>query len=68
MRLPSLIPADRAYDNSLSAQWRETLATLNISARQPQAAKILVDKSESLLKVYDGQDRLVAQFSATTGS
>jgi lipoprotein-anchoring transpeptidase ErfK/SrfK len=68
LRLPSLIPADRAYDNSLSAQWRDTLATLNISARQPQAAKIVVDKSESLLKVYDGQDRLVAQFPATTGS
>ncbi|SEK07117.1 Lipoprotein-anchoring transpeptidase ErfK/SrfK [Sphingobium sp. AP50] len=68
LRLPSLIPADRAYDNSLSPQWRDTLATLNISSQQPQAAKIIVDKSESLLKVFDAQDRLVAQFPATTGS
>ncbi|SEK07158.1 Lipoprotein-anchoring transpeptidase ErfK/SrfK [Sphingobium sp. AP50] len=68
LRLPSLIPANRDYDNSLSPQWRDTLATLNISARQPQAAKIVVDKSESLLKVFDAQDRLVAQFPATTGS
>lgn len=68
LRLPSLIPADRTYDSSLSLQWRDTLATLNISARQPEAAKIVVDKSESLLKVYDSQDRLVAQFPATTGS
>lgn len=68
LRLPSLIPADRAYDVSLSPQWRDALATLNIGARQPQAAKIVVDKSESLLKVYDSQDRLVAQFPATTGS
>lgn len=68
LRLPSLIPADRAYDSSLSSQWRETLGTLNISAQHPQAAKIIVDKSESLLRVYDGQDHLVAQFPATTGS
>jgi hypothetical protein len=68
LRLPSLIPADRAYDSSLSPQWRNMLATLNIGAHQPAAARIVVDKSESLLKAYDSKDRLIAQFPATTGS
>lgn len=68
LRLPSLIPADRAYDSNLSPQWRNMLATLNIGAHQPAAARIVVDKSESLLKVYDSKDRLIAQFPATTGS
>lgn len=66
--LPGVIPVDRAHGTTQSPQWREMLATLNISAAQPAAAKLVVDKSESVLKAYDAQDHLVAQFPATMGS
>ncbi|MCE7797255.1 L,D-transpeptidase family protein [Sphingobium sufflavum] len=66
--LPGVIPSDRAYAESLSPEWRAMLATLNVGATQPVAAKIVVVKSHSVLKAYDAQDRLVAQFPATMGS
>jgi len=66
--LPGLLPSDRTYEPGLPARWRDVLADLNISASQPRAAKIVVSKSQSVLRVYDAQDRLIAQFPATTGS
>lgn len=50
------------------AEWRATLATLGVGTAQPAAARVTVDKSESVLKVFDARDRLVAQFPATMGS
>lgn len=64
---PNALPVSRAYDVS-DATWRATLAGLNVDARQPQAERIVVDKSEGVLKVYDAEDKLVAQFPATMGS
>ncbi|QCB38484.1 murein L,D-transpeptidase [Sphingobium sp. PAMC28499] len=66
--LPGLLPSDRTYEPGLPARLRDVLADLNISASQPRAAKIVVSKSQSVLRVYDAQDRLIAQFPATTGS
>lgn len=68
LTLPGVIPADRDYAGTLSAEWRAMLATLNVGASQPVATKIVVLKSESVLKAYDAQDRLIAQFPATMGS
>ncbi|HVI97970.1 MAG TPA: L,D-transpeptidase family protein [Sphingomonas sp.] len=65
---PNALPLSRDYDPSLPADWRKTLNMLNADAHAPEAAKIVVDKSESVLKVYDKADRLVAQFQVTTGS
>lgn len=48
--------------------WGETLASLGVAKDQPQADHIVVDKSEGLLRVYDAENRLIAQFPATTGS
>ncbi len=45
-----------------------TLASLAVAKDQPKADHIVVDKSEGLLKVYDAENRLIAQFPATTGS
>ncbi len=66
--LPGLIPADRADETGIEPKWRQMLTSLNIAASQPQAARIVVSKAQSVLKVYDASDRLVAQFPATTGS
>ena len=65
---PNALPTSRDYPADLKPEWRQTLNMLNVDANQPQAAKIVVDKSDKVLRVFDKQDRLVAQFQVTTGS
>ena len=65
---PNVLPASRDYARDLKPEWRQTLTDLNVEARQPAGDHIVVDKSEKVLKVFDADDRLVAQFSATMGS
>ena len=48
--------------------WGATLASLAVAKEQPQADHIIVDKSEGVLRVFDAQDKLMAQFPATMGS
>ncbi|HEX7655402.1 MAG TPA: L,D-transpeptidase family protein [Sphingomonas sp.] len=65
---PNALPTSRDYPSDLPQQWRYTLNGLNVDANEPKAAKIVVDKSDSVLKVFDDSDKLVAQFQVTTGS
>jgi len=65
---PNALPTSRAYDAKLPADWRKTLNDLNVDAVQPQGVKVVVDKSDQVLRVLDADDHLVAQFSATMGS
>jgi lipoprotein-anchoring transpeptidase ErfK/SrfK len=55
-------------DGELGDEWLRTLASLGVAADQPDAARIVVDKSEGWLKAYDSTDRLIAMFTVTTGS
>lgn len=48
--------------------WGATLATLGVATNQPRAARITVDKSEGVLKVFDKENQLIAAFPATMGS
>ncbi|UUL83292.1 L,D-transpeptidase family protein [Sphingomonas qomolangmaensis] len=64
---PNALPTSRDYDVD-DADWRRTLAYLNVDARQPVGERVVVDESEGVLKVYDARDRLVGQVSATMGS
>lgn len=66
--VPNALPASRDYDPKLKPEWRATLAALNVDARQPEGAKVVVDKSDGVLRVLDKQGDLIAQFSATMGS
>ncbi len=66
--VPDVQAESRQYDASLPAEWRQTLTTLNVDADEPKAAKIVVDKSDQVLRVLDDQGKLVAQFQATMGS
>lgn len=68
LRVPNVGSGPRTYDARLPPEWRQTLLSLNIASTQPKARRIVVDKSEGALKVYDGADKLVAQFPATMGS
>jgi lipoprotein-anchoring transpeptidase ErfK/SrfK len=65
---PNALPSARNYDPKLPADWRKTLADLNVSSDEPQGAKVVVDKSGEVLRVLDDQGKLVAQFQATMGS
>ena len=65
---PNALPSSRAYPSDATPAWRQTLAQLNIDAAAPKAAKIVVDKSDSVLRAYDAAGKLIAQYSATIGS
>ena len=67
LRLPNVLPASRSYQN-VKPDIAQLLSDLNVSAQQPKAAKVVVDKSDKVVHVYDGQGRMIAQFPATMGS
>ncbi len=64
---PNALPMSRAYEGK-DAEWNATLSSLNVSAVQPEAKRVVVDKSDSVLRVYGDNDRMIAQFPATMGS
>lgn len=64
---PNALPTSRDYPSSLRDDWKKTLGDLNVDANQPQGDRVVVDKSDKVLRVYSGE-RLVGQFSVTTGS
>jgi lipoprotein-anchoring transpeptidase ErfK/SrfK len=68
IKVPNVRPAATDYPAALKPEWRSMLVQLSVASDQPQAAKIVVDKSDGVLRVYDDQDKLVAQFPATMGS
>jgi lipoprotein-anchoring transpeptidase ErfK/SrfK len=65
---PNALPTSRDYPATLRPDWKQTLAMLNVDARQPSGDSVVVDKSDGVLRVLDKQGKLVAQFSATMGS
>lgn len=66
--IPNAIPASQDYPADLNPQWRQTLRDLNVGANQPRAARIVVDKSDEVLRVFDARGMLAAQFNVTVGS
>jgi len=68
IKVPNVRPAATNYPAALREDWKAMLAQLSVSSDQPAAARIVVDKSDGVLRVYDAQDKLVAQFPATMGS
>lgn len=68
IKVPNVRPAATNYPAALRGDWKAMLAQLSVSSDQPAAARIVVDKSDGVLRVYDAQDKLVAQFPATMGS
>ena len=68
LRLPNVIPVARDYSGNLKAEHKALFAKLNIDSRQPAGDRVVVDKSEGVLKVLNKEGRLVAQFPVTMGS
>ena len=68
LRVPN-IGADKFDPSAVKdRKWADTLRLLGVGTAQPQAARIEVDKSDEVLRVLDGQGKLLAQFTATMGS
>jgi lipoprotein-anchoring transpeptidase ErfK/SrfK len=68
IKVPNVVPAASAYPDKLRPEWKATLASLNVASDQPQAARLVVDKSDGMLRAYDAAGKLVASFPATMGS
>ena len=68
LKVPNVRPEATAYPDTLRPDWRATLTHLSVSSDQPRADKVVVSKSEGVLRVYADGDKLVAQFPATMGS
>ncbi len=68
IKVPNVIPASQEFAETINPAWRKTLWTLNVGSEQPAGAKVVVDKSDGVLRVHDAAGKLVAQFPVTTGS
>lgn len=68
IRVPAIPNQPPARIEGDERGWAETLAGLGVARDQPQADHLVVDKSDGLLRAYDAQNRLIAQFPVTTGS
>lgn len=68
IRVPAVRNQPLATIDGDRRRWAQTLATLAVAKDQPKADQIVVDKSDGLLRAYDGEKRLIAQFPVTTGS
>jgi lipoprotein-anchoring transpeptidase ErfK/SrfK len=68
IKVPNVIPPAQDFPADINDGWRSTLATLNVGSDQPEVAKVVVDKSDGVLRAFDGAGKLVAQFPATMGS
>ena len=48
--------------------WGKTLQMLGVAAEQPKVTKVVVDKSDGVLRAFDADDKMFASFPATMGS
>ena len=68
IRVPNIADVPLAVIESDERGWGLTLQTLGVSSDQPKAVKLVVDKSEGVLRGFDADDKIIATFPATMGS
>ena len=68
IRVPNVADADVSQLGEDTRGWNRSLTTLGVAPRQPQAERVVVDKSDGMLRAYAADGRLIAQFPATMGS
>jgi lipoprotein-anchoring transpeptidase ErfK/SrfK len=49
-------------------RWTDTLKKLGVASNQPQVEKVVVDKSDGVLRAHGADDKVIATFPATMGS
>jgi hypothetical protein len=79
LRLPNVLPASRDYAGAVDEKQSRLLNFFNVDASQPSGGFVVVDKSDGVMRVYEGEApagnqvkpgdaKLVAQFPVTMGS
>lgn len=68
IRVPNIADVDALPTADDARGWGGTLQRLGVASEQPAADKVVVDKSDSVLRVYDAEGDMIAQFPATMGS
>lgn len=68
IRVPNVGADAIAAGSVTDEEWLATLVSLGVGSRQPSAARITVDESDKMLRVFDADDRLVAAFTVSSGS
>ena len=68
LTLPNVLPASREYSGDLYSEYRNWFNAMNVNATGKKGERIIVDKSEGVMEVYDKDDKLIATFPVTTGS
>ncbi len=68
IRVPNIADVELAVVENDERGWAGTLHTLGVSSDQPQVAKVVVDKSDGVLRAFDANDKIIASFPATMGS
>ncbi len=66
LRLPNVLPTSRDYGD-VEGDHAQMLSDLNVSGGAEKADRIVVDKSDGVLRLFR-DDKLVGQFPATMGS
>lgn len=67
LRLPNVLPASRNY-GKVKPDVAQMLSDLNVPGGLPKGDRIVVDKSDGVLRLFDKSGKLMAQFPATMGS
>lgn len=67
LRLPNVLPRTRHY-GAVKPDAAQMLSDLNVSGDLPKADKVVVDKSDRVLRLFGKDGALLAQFPATMGS
>ena len=55
LRLPNVLPSSREYGDTADDKQARLLNFFNVNAQQPQGDFIVVDKSEGVMRVYQGE-------------
>jgi hypothetical protein len=55
LRLPNVLPASREYGDTIDDKQAQLLNLYNVNASQAQGDFVVVDKSEGVLRVYEGK-------------
>jgi lipoprotein-anchoring transpeptidase ErfK/SrfK len=66
IRVPAVRPGGMAGGDANG--WDAMLAKLSVAKIQANAARVVVDKSEQLVRAFDADGNVLAQFPATLGS
>lgn len=67
IRLPNVLPRTRSYGD-VKPDAAQMLSDLNVSGDVSKADRIVVDKSDGVLRLFTRDGQLLAQFPATMGS